>query len=200
MSKKNFLIIGLGGLAILVLGIIFVMSKVQKEGFVSSILEVGQPKESSGKSLTYEDEAGFAFQYPSTLGVIEKDINDPTVYSSLELSSKDHPGEKLVLKIADTSFSTIDNWIGKNPQEGNLARSTETSLGGMTGKNLQYANPSRSLILVINNGILYLLQAPEDQGFWAQAFKMVSESFQLTESKNTGGGAAVIDEGEEIIE
>lgn len=202
MSKKNLLIIVLGVLAILVLGIIFVMSRAQKESFVSSVLEVGKPKESGGKSLAYEDESGFSFQYPSTLGVIEKDVNDPTVYSSLELSSKDHPGEKLVVKITDTSLATIDKWLKENPQTGNLTNSAEIILGGMSGKNLEYTNPSRSLILVVDNGILYRLEAPEDGSFWTQALKMVSETFQLTggTKASNGGGASVVDEGEEIVE
>lgn len=201
MSKKIIIII-LGVLILITIGAAIFASRQQKEGFVSSVLEVGKPKESSGKSLTYEDESGFSFQYPSTLGVIEKDVNDPTVYSSLELSSKDHPGEKLVVRITDTSLATIDKWLKENPQTGNLANSAEIVLGDMSGKNLKYTNPSRNLILAVDNGILYRLEAPEDGSFWTQALKMVSETFQLTGGTKTsnGGGASVIDEGEEIVE
>lgn len=201
MSKRTIIII-LGVLILIAVGAVIFASRQRKEGFVSSVLEVGKPKESGGKSLTYEDESGFSFQYPSTLGVIEKDVNDPTVYSSLELSSKDHLGEKLVVKITDTSLATIDKWLKENPQTGNLANSAEIALGGMSGKNLKYANPSRTLILAVDNGILYRLEASEDGSFWTQALKMVSETFQLTggiKTSNNGGGS-VVDEGEETVE
>ncbi|MFZ5365918.1 MAG: hypothetical protein ACOZBZ_01355 [Patescibacteria group bacterium] len=201
MSKKK-IFLAVGALILVILGASLSFFHLrQTKTLVKPLPETNQvsaPAEiKTGELLLYEDEAGFSFQYPATLGIVEKDVNDPSVYSSLELSSKEKPGEKLVLKITDTTFSNIDKWLKDYPQGGKLITTSEVSLSGMKGRLLKYDSPSRNLILVLDSGILYFLESPAEKGFWEQAFSIVSQSFQLTGEKTT---SSVIDEGEEIIE
>lgn len=177
--------------------------KTQKpESLVSPLPKAGAPAETETEGvLLYEDEAGFSFQYPKILGIVESDVSDPNTYSSLELLSKSHPEEKMVVKIIDADFSTIEKWLKNYPQEGKLVSEKEVSLSGMKGKSFKYAEPSKNLILVIDSGILYRLEAP-DSDFWRSAFETVSSTFKLTEEQTSSGGASssVIEEEEEVIE
>lgn len=210
MSKRTLVLLGVSILGLVTLSGIgfYLYPKLSNKNFTNPLPTINQTSQKEGTKpgvlLLYEDEAGFSFQYPDNLGIVEKDVNDSDVYSSLELSSKSYPGEKLVIKISDTSLKTVNQWLEKNPQEGNLVTSAETILGGMKGESFKYANPSRNLILVIDGGILYFLEAPADNGFWDQAIKTVSSSFQLSQTEisasSTQGSSSIIDEGEEIIE
>lgn len=205
MSKKKiFASVGIVVIVLAGLGVLIFFRNQQTKSLVSPLSQPATPTETKPeKLLLYEDEAGFSFQYPETLGIVEKDVNDETVYSSLELSSKGKPGEKLVVKITDTALSNIDKWLEKNPQPGKLITTSEVSLSGMKGRIFKY--DTKNLILVIDSGILYYLESPADRGFWDQAITVVSSSFQLTEGKTTSSvgssvGGSVIEEGEEIIE
>lgn len=199
MSKKIIIFTGILILILVILAGFFWVRKQEKP--VSPLPGEEMPAETETGKLLYEDEAGFSFQYPQTLGIVESDVSDPNTYSSLELLSKSYPEEKMVVKITDTDFSTIEAWLKKNPQEGKLVSENEISLSGMKGKSFKYAEPSKNLILVIDSGILYRLEAP-DSLFWRSAFETVSSTFKLTEEQTSPGGAgsSVIEEEEEVIE
>lgn len=203
MSKgKIFFIVGMGAILLVILGTLVFLRIPKPASLINPLSREGAPaKIETGKLLFYEDEAGFSFQYPGALGIVEKDIGDTSVYSSLELSSKNYPGEKMIIKITDTDILNIEKYLEKNPQTGNLLASSEITLGGMKGKSFQHANPAQKLILVIDSGILYYLEAPFDNGFWEKALETISSSFRLTEEKTTTStsGASVIEEEEEVI-
>lgn len=206
MSKKGVLLIGVLFLVLAAGGeSFFYLKNKQAESLVSPTSEAPSQSSSQTQNLTYEDEAGFSFQYPNTLGVVEIEINDPSLYSSLELSSKKFPGEKIIVKIMDTNVSTVDQWLKKNPQTGVVGSSSQITLAGMNGQQLSFNNPAKNLILVIDSGILYELEAPSGDSFWDDSFKTISSSFQFISDKSSssgtsGGGSSVIDEGEETIE
>lgn len=201
MSKKILIICGTLILVLVILGGFF----FSREG-KSLLKPLPEAPDSTLPSqerlLLYEDEAGFSFRYPQTLGIVEKDVNDSSVYSSLELSGKSHSGEKLVIKISDTSLQTVDIWLEKNPPAGQLVSSKEFTLASMKGKSLAYANPDKNLILAIDSGILYYLEAPSGNAFWDQTLNSLASSFQLT-SQTPGtdsGDSPVIEEKEEVVE
>ncbi|PJE67640.1 hypothetical protein COU95_01275 [Candidatus Shapirobacteria bacterium CG10_big_fil_rev_8_21_14_0_10_40_9] len=200
-KKKNIVILGVGIAILFVLGILVFLKTQKPSSLVSPLPEEEMPAETETGKLLYEDEAGFSFQYPQTLGIVEKDVSDPNTYSSLELLSKSHPEEKMVVKIIDADFSTIEVWLKNNPQEGKLVSEKEVSLSEMKGKSFQYADPSKNLILVIDSGILYRLEAP-DSDFWRSAFETISSTFKLTEEQTSSGGtgSSIIEEEEEVIE
>lgn len=153
----------------------------------------------------YEDEAGFSFQYPQGLGVIEKEVNDSSTYSSLELSSKVYPNEKIVIKITDTNFASVEKWLAKNPVTGELETTSVTSFSGISGQVFKYQNPPKNLVLAVDSGILYYFEFPVSNDLWKQAFDNITQSFKLTEpstaGNNSSGGvsSSVIDEGEEVL-
>lgn len=198
-KKKNIVILGVGIAVLFVLGMLVFLKTRKPESLVSPLPGEGGPAETETGKLLYEDEAGFSFQYPQTLGIVEKDVSDPNTYSSLELLSKSHPEEKMIVKITDTDFSTIEAWLKNYPQEGKLVSEKEISLSGMKGESFKY--DTKNLILVIDSGILYYLEAP-NLDFWNEAFDTISSTFKLTEEQTSSGGAgsSIIEEEEEIIE
>lgn len=207
MSKEKKLVAG--GAVFLIIAITAVSALLsqgrQEEPLVQPLI---QTQSESAEPLLYKDEAGFSFKYPPALGVVEQATDDSTTYSSLELSSKDYPNERLLIKITDTSFKSIDDWLTKNPQGRKIINFSGISLGGMQGKSFKYDDTKKNLVLAADSGILYFLESPADGGFWDLAFQTVVSSFQLTQggvpspaavgASNSSG--AVIDEGEEIIE
>lgn len=206
MSKK-LLVLCLIFVFLILLGVAFLLYSQKRQTLVNPFSSPGKkvilPEGKQGGLLFYEDEAGFSFQYPPELGIIEKEVNDPNVYSSLELLAKRRVGEKLVVRISDTNSSTVEKWLEKNPQEGKILNSVEFTLFGMKGKSLRSAAPAKNLILVIESGILYLLSAPSDGDFWDESLQTIASSFKLTEEKTTspvGGGASIIEEEEEVIQ
>ncbi len=204
MSKKKIILIfSFAVLTLSVLGILFFLRNQKAEPLVSPVSEMSPSVETKETGvLFYEDEAGFSFQYPQTLGIVEMDLNNPNTYSSLELLSKDHFQEKMVVRIVDTDLSSVDAWIKANSQKGDLVSEKEIDLSGIKGKFFKYSNPSRNLVLAIDSGILYYFEAPGSD-FWQNAFEIVVSSFKLAENKDStveNNSPMVIEEEEEIIE
>ncbi len=208
MSKKQILIAA--GLVI-VLGLAgggfyFWTSQknLQKGETASPLSQLNLPL--GEKLLTYRDEAGFSFQYPSSLGVVETEANNTNYYSSLELSNKDRPGEKMTIKIMDTTLLTPEKWLEKNKPAGNLATAKEISLGKMAGKEFSVGNPPGKIVVVIDNALVYLIDYPPGD-FWSKTTEKITGSFALTENNasgksttSSGSGGGITEEEEEIIE
>jgi len=204
--SKGKIIVFLAGISVLIPTAYLLFLKLQKpERLVSPVSEAEVPKEEAKttevRNNFYEDEAGFSLSYPETLGIVEKDTNDPSFYSSLEFLSKNRPEEKITLKIIDTDVTSIEKYLEKNPQMGKLVSEKEILLSGARGKSFTYREPSRNLVLVIDSGILYRIEAPDSE-FWRNALSTIVSSFKLAEGKNlaSGGGDTSVIEEEEVVE
>jgi len=205
MSKGKIIVFLLGIFVLIPATYLLFLRLQRSERLVSPVSEGEIPKEEAKtaevKNNFYEDEAGFSLSYPETLGIVEKDANDPSFYSSLEFLSKNRPGEKITLKITDTDVTSIEKYLEKNPQVGKLVSEKEILLSGMKGKSFTYREPSRNLVLVIDSGILCRIEAPDSE-FWRNALSTIVSSFKLTEGKNpvSGGGDTSVIEEEEVVE
>lgn len=210
MSKKLIITIVavLSALLLVGGGVIFFYTRTQESSEKSNQgLEKasGTPEIIAYKLLPYEDEAGFSFDYPDNLGIIEKEVSDSSVYSSLELSSKNFPGEKIIVRISDTASKNSSGWLEDNPPAGTLVTSEEITLDGMKGRDYIFTEPDRNLTIIVDSGILYYFEAPRDDNYWTKALDEVKTSFKLVEEKNTAsvqttGGSSIIEEEEEIIQ
>lgn len=210
VSKKLIiaLVVGLSTVLLVGGGIFFYSQKTStssKSPNQASDKASKTPEIIAYKLLPYEDEAGFSFDYPDNLGIIEKEVNDSSVYSSLELSSKSFPGEKITIRISDTKSKNPSGWLEANSPAGTLVTSGEITLDGMKGQDYVYAQPNRNLTIVVDSGILYYFEAPKDDNFWTKAVDEIKTSFKLVEkadtaSVQTSGDASIIEEEEEIVE
>jgi len=153
----------------------------KSSSFVEKEISIKQTDIPQTKNVVHEDWAGFAFEYPDSLKLEEVEIDDKTVYSSLELTSVD--GQKLTLKIADAWFKSLDEWK-EDFETKNVALSLrEAYWVDMPAFQLMYGAPKKLLTVTVEDGVLYKLESPTDNGaFWDEAHQLILNSFEFDES------------------
>lgn len=200
MSKKLILVIGVV-ILLLVTGIwVFYLGK---DGIKSPVVEVAQnllPKIQGER--TYEDESGFSFKYPKNADVTDKTPDDTNYYSLLELTSKDASG-KLIISVRDTKFVKVPEWAKKELVGATLTGAI--TLGGISASQYETAKAdSKSQVTVaIQDGVLYQITSPADNGFWQAGADLVVSTFtsiQISQIESGGSGEDVIYEEEEVVE
>jgi hypothetical protein len=198
-SKKKILMIG--GISLILIGAGAVVLKVAQKPKPaitpdSIISSTPAPEE---KLLTYNDEAGFSFEYPESLK-IEDISGNLDVYSILEITSETTSGTA-TLKVVDTKYKTIDDWLKKTPEASTAGSAREIELAGMTGQQIQLENPRRLVTSVIDGGVLYYLESPLDSNsaYWNKAHNAIVSSFNLGETKPQAGSQTGGDSGQDII-
>lgn len=201
LARKKFLLVGGAGVILVLVFTVFFVIQRKRTVIVSPIQPPGIVEEKEAETLlTYKDEAGFEFKYPERLTV--KDITgDLPAYSILEISSAKQKG-KMIVKVVDTSFPSVDVWL-KSKEASGAGTSREITLAGMSGSQIQFANPRRLITLAIDGGIMYFLESPLDEdGLWNKIHNTIVSSFALAEaqSSTSAGGEEVIYEEEEVIE
>lgn len=202
LARKKFLIVGGAGIILVALIIFFVFQKRQKQ-IVSPIQPPGVTSEEElGSLTTYKDEAGFEFKYPEGLTIKDVTGDDETLYSSLEVS-KGFSGEKMIIKVSDTAFSSTGAWL-KSKEASGAGSTREITLAGMKGVQIQFTNPRRLVTIVIDEGIMYFLESSLDEvGYWNKIHNNIISSFTLTETQAPAAQAGeeeIIYEEEEVIE
>lgn len=202
LARKKLLIIGGGIGIILVLGLtVFFVIQKKKSTPISPIQTPGILKETENL-LIYKDEAGFSFDYPEGLTIEDVTGDDETLYSSLEVS-KGFSGEKMIIKVSDTAFSSTGAWL-KSKEASGAGSTREITLAGMKGVQIQFTNPRRLVTIVIDEGIMYFLESSLDEvGYWNKIHNNIISSFTLTETQAPAAQAGeeeIIYEGEEVIE
>lgn len=155
-----------------------------------------QPQE---KVKYYQDEAGFTFSYLSSLVVTEATDQDENTYSSLEVFSSLRPGEKMTIKVLDSDYLSLDDWLKKNRGSDSLVG--EAVLAGVNGKIVRA--PTKTTTVVIKDGIIVLLESPKDsQNFWLRHHQVIADSFKVNwpENQSSSSSSGVETETEEVIE
>jgi len=150
------------------------------------------------KTLTYEDWAGFKFDYPESLKIEEVEIDDKTVYSSLELTAAN--GEKLNLRVADTEFKNIAEWQKEFEKKYLVTLVKDVLWEEMAARQLVYGAPKRLMTLTIDNGVLYSLDSLKDEyEFWEKTQNSIVNSFMFTQTAENQAKPAVTPEANEEI-
>lgn len=132
---------------------------------------------------TWEDSAGFKFNYPANLKVTEMETEDNSIYSSLELTSVN--GEKLNLRISDTAFPNLGSWQ-KDFEKTNLVTLVREMLWeDIEARQLIYGAPKRIKTVGVDSGVIYILDSQQDSSnFWEKTQNMIINSFEFTASTN----------------
>lgn len=176
MSKIKFGIIGL--IVIVVSGVGFWLVKPkEKDSFVEKEISIKQAQPEPLKDLSYEDSSGFSFMYQSDLKIQEVEIDDKTVYSSLEITGS-QPG-KLTLRISDTNFTNLNDWL-KNFEGKNIITDLRNDhWADLMTTEFTYGVPKLRKTTAIENKILYSLEAPADDGYWDKIRELILTSFKF---------------------
>jgi hypothetical protein len=156
------------------------------------------------KLLTWDDPAGFTFQYPEGIEINKHD-EDQIHYAHVELTEKNNKGS-IIVWAKDTVAADSASWVKK---EKNLAGGTifDTTVGGMSGKKILIASPEKKIISgVVDEGIVFYIEGNVDGSeYWTKAYDTIATSFTFSSKKQadtiSGGGedTSAVDE-EEVIE
>jgi hypothetical protein len=141
---------------------------------------------------TWDDPAGFSFQYPKDL-TVDKNEEDDENYAHVELTSKDHPGSVIV-------------WVSdipkKWPPEGGTV--IDTTLGGQPAKKILISTPSAKLIVgTVSEGLLFYVDGTlTDKAYWQTVEDGIVKTFAFTPETSAASGQAsgdAVDE-EEVVQ
>ena len=193
MTKKKILIIagifiGLISVSIILFFSrqrIFSQKKVQKTTEVSASLT---PKE---EVVTWDDPAGFSFQYPKGLSM-DKHDEDQENYAHIELTSADHKG-RVIVWAKDTTATTIAQWL-KSEKSLEEATSIDTTLGGNEAKKIIVKEPKKKQITAtLDEDIVVIVETElDDEEFWQRVNDTIvgSLTFSTSQKDETAGSAS----------
>ncbi len=172
---------------------------------------VTSPSTSQVGLKKYMDEVGFSFFYMKEVEVKPLVVSDNTVYSMLELTSKNNPGKVTI--IAKTSFlKTVDGSFKNDVKD-----IKKLKLADLEARQIE--QEGKIVTVALDQGVLFEITVDykESKNFWSEVNNKIIASFvfelpeapSTTINSNDGGsiensGASgdedVIYEGEEIIE
>lgn len=106
------------------------------------------------KLLSWNDEAGFVFQYPEGI-LIDKHPEDEVNYANLTLSSADGLG-KIEILMKDDTYKSADKWVKSdiNLASGNIL---DTNIGDKNGKKI-LTKAGQTIVGIIDNGVLVTIK------------------------------------------
>ena len=142
---------------------------------------------------TYTNPSGFSFQYPKSLLLTEKKINDQSIYAWVELT---HPQKKGIvsIKLESSDLAKIDDWVG-------AGKIKKVKLADLEGR--EFTDGSQTVTLALDQGGI-LISITTD--LLLPVHQQIVSSFVFTQPPqptiNTtgGGGEDIIFEGEEVIQ
>lgn len=146
-------------------------------------------------TVTYDDWSGFRFDYPDILTVKEVELDNPRIYSSLELAGSD--SQRLNIRISDTAVAGLTEWQKEFNRQYSVRKINQTTLAGLPALRLNFGAPEKLLTVAIDNGIIYTIESQADSGFWNRTHEDLIASWQFTQSQPAAAAAG--NENEEII-
>jgi len=152
-------------------------------------INIKQAEIPQAETVTYEDWSGFKFDYPDILTIKEVELDNPEVYSSLEISGTD--GKRLMIRVSDTQMTDLVEWQKSFNRQNSVRKIDQTTLADLPSLKLQYGAPEMMLTVVIDSGVIYEIKNQADTGFWDRTHNDLVAGWQFTASAatNTAGGA-----------
>lgn len=145
--------------------------------------------------VTWEDPAGFTFQYSAEL-TVDKHPEDTKSYAHIELTSPTHPGKLIVwakdppLGKAGSPMVDVDKWVSTQKQF-TAGTIIDTTLGGQAAKKVRFSSPDHLVTGVIFDELLVTVETSlGDLPYWSDVHEIVSRSFAFAPAKeeNSGNG------------
>lgn len=201
MSKKVKLVVILLIVIVIGGGVWLLLKPKAKDNFVEREISIKQAGVEKGKTLTYEDTSGFSFDYPSDLTVQEIELENNTVYSSLELLGSE-PG-KLTIRISDTQYPDLKTWQKDLETKEVINEVRPVNWDDLTAVEFSYGAPKLRKTAAVDSKVIYELEAPADNGYWDKIRESILSSLKFDQSVFINQPTSVDDEVillEEVIE
>lgn len=181
MSKGVKLLI-LGGAVLLIGGWAgWMLWPKRSSEFAEKEINIQQAEIPAIENVVYTDWAGFSFEHPDNLTIEELEVDDKTVYSSLELTAVDE--KKLTLKIANSRFKDLEAWKESFEAVNVVISLRDVYWVDIPGLQVVYGAPKKLLTVAVEDGVLYQLESPTDEGgFWDETHQLILNSFEFAES------------------
>lgn len=126
----------------------------------------------------WEDDAGFAFEYPRNL---EVDIHpdDTSNYSFLTFISQERKG-KVDIYCNDTQYKNIEEWAAKDSlvKQGSIL---DAKIASTSGKKAAIGNGRELAAFIDSDKVIYIIdKQPENEiDFWQEIYSRITSSFKL---------------------
>lgn len=163
---------------LLVLAIIFFLIRKPSKKPLTPLSEKSLPGIEEQFTLkTWEDPAGFSFNYPEILKI---DIHeeDEISYAHLELTREGKPGRMLVI-VNDSNYSTLDQWL-KEDKEVKDASALDTQVAEMKAKKVALKEGKEITAFIDLDQVIYkIIKEPKGENFWNQVYKTILDSFKF---------------------
>lgn len=213
MSKK-WLVIGGGGvlLSIITSIIVWKWDFQKKPGEAVNPVVTENKSLVSEKRLTWDDPAGFTFEYPDDV-VIDKHDEDQENYAHVEMTHSEHPGKIIVWAkdlpvVNGRTIKTPDEWVKSVPEFAS-ANVLDTTLGGEEAKKILTNSKEKMLTIgmVFDDLLWYIEGSIDDDKYWSEVEDVIVDSFKFkptqtsTKTSVTSGDSSAggVDE-EEVLE
>lgn len=180
MSKLVKIFIGILSVAVIGGGAFLILRPKTDAGLIEKEISIKQAEIEKKKTKIHEDYAGFSFEYPGELSVQEVEIEDKTIYSSLEIKSIE--GEIVTLKIADTTIKTIEDWQVKFEESNVVISIKDAFFSDLEAVTVIYGAPKKIKTVAVENNILYELISLADGGYYEKIHEKILNSFEFDES------------------
>lgn len=194
MNKRLIILAGVILIAGIVAGILFInRQRIFPQKKVQNVVESPTTPTPQVDLATWEDPAGFTFQYPKGIQVNKHD-EDTENYAHVELTHPDHKGNVIVW-MKDTTATTIAQWL-KNEKSLASAVSVDTTLGGNEAKKVMVKEPKvKQITATLDEDVVVIVEANlEDEAYWQGVNDTILRSLSFNTSQTTtsaGGDAGV---------
>ena len=155
MSKKIRIFIGIIAILFFATSSYFLLKPKNKLGIVEKEISIKQADVPKIETLTYKDSAGFSFEYPSLLKVNEVEIDDDSIFSSLELV--DNSGKKLIVKVIDTIYNDTDEWREVFEEKNVISKIKKVMFSDIPSIQFIFGVPISLKTVGVENKILYTM-------------------------------------------
>jgi hypothetical protein len=154
--------------------------------------------------LTWEDQAGFSFQYPEGLRVDRHD-EDTQNYAHIEFTEPEHAGN-VTIWAKDTTATSVDAWVSTVPEFAG-ANLIDTTLGGKPAKKILLPSPKRIIVGALDVDVIVTVEALSTTPYWDDVADTMVGSFAFiplaSESTDTAASQQYVGESydeEEVLE
>jgi len=190
------LVFGIGG------ALLYINQTKRNSAPEQSIIEQSNTSPTPQNLLTWEDQAGFSFQYPGGLRV-DKHDEDTQNYAHVEFTDPDNAGNTIVWA-KDTTATTLEAWV-KSQSGFTNASIIDTTLGGRSAKKILTQEPKRMIVAALDDDVVVTIEALLTTPFWSSVEETITGNFVFTSlpGEDSAGAQSIPQESydeEEVLE
>lgn len=174
--KKNFFIFLIIILILVLVIAILIKARKRPQTPTSPVSEKKVAEEKFDLS-TWEDPAGFSFDYPEILK-IDTHEEDEINYAHLELTQEGKMGRVLIIA-NDSDYDTLEDWLAEDKEVIGLS-SLDTEIASLPAKKVALKEGKEIASFIDLDQVIYtIIKEPQGEDFWRQTYRTILDSFKF---------------------